>query len=163
MLVKTGKGCEGSMASGVSAGRISRSKRGDSSVRELSLSCSRARTSMPWAASAGSSFCFQQSCWAWTKSRVRCRTEARNSLVAGWLADSSCCIMPATRISKNSSRFELTIERKRTRSRRGTESSSASSRTRRSKLSQLSSRLNMEIRREGCLVRKNARSKSWSE
>src|SRR3954466_8460338 len=49
--------------------------------------------------------------------------------------------MPATRISKNSSRFELKIERNFTRSINGCVGSWASSRTRRLNSSQLSSRL----------------------
>src|SRR4029450_11243247 len=54
---------------------------------------------------------------------------------------SICCLMPATRISKNSSRFELNIERNLTRSISGWIGSCASSRTRRLNSSQLSSRL----------------------
>src|SRR6186713_1062285 len=52
-----------------------------------------------------------------------------------------CCLIPATRISKNSSRFELTIPRNLTRSSNGWVGSCASSRTRRLNSSQLSSRL----------------------
>src|ERR1700694_588769 len=54
---------------------------------------------------------------------------------------SICCLMPATRISKNSSRFELKSVRNLTRSMSGCVGSCASSRTRRLNSSQLSSRL----------------------
>src|SRR4029453_4325422 len=54
---------------------------------------------------------------------------------------SICCLMPATRISKNSSRFELKIERNFTHSISGWVGSCASSRTRRLNSSQLNSRL----------------------
>src|SRR5437899_10057790 len=54
---------------------------------------------------------------------------------------SICCLIPATRISKNSSRFELTMVRNLTRSMSGCLGSCASSRTRRLNSSQLSSRL----------------------
>src|SRR5215510_14593336 len=54
---------------------------------------------------------------------------------------SICCLIPATRISKNSSRFELKIVRNLTRSMSGCVGSCASSRTRRLNASQLSSRL----------------------
>src|SRR5438094_10447104 len=54
---------------------------------------------------------------------------------------SICCLIPATRISKNSSRFELKIVRNLTRSMRGWIGSCASSSTRRLNSSQLSSRL----------------------
>src|SRR5437667_12170044 len=54
---------------------------------------------------------------------------------------SICCLIPATRISKNSSRFELKIVRNLTRSIRGWVGSCASSSTRRLNSSQLSSRL----------------------
>src|SRR5436190_2371538 len=52
-----------------------------------------------------------------------------------------CCLIPATRISKNSSRLELKMVRNLTRSIRGGVGSCASSRTRRLNSSQLSSRL----------------------
>src|SRR5438067_1039942 len=51
-----------------------------------------------------------------------------------------CCLMPATRISKNSSRFELKIVRNLTRSISGCAGSCASSSTRRLNSSQLNSR-----------------------
>src|ERR1044071_2337887 len=54
---------------------------------------------------------------------------------------SICCLMPATRISKNSSRLELKIVRNLTRSMSGWVGSCASSRTRRLNSSQLNSRL----------------------
>ena len=54
---------------------------------------------------------------------------------------SICCLMPATRISKNSSRFELKMVRNFTRSMSGCVGSCASSKTRRLNSSQLSSRL----------------------
>src|SRR5262245_33340086 len=54
---------------------------------------------------------------------------------------SICCLIPATRISKNSSRFELTMVRNLTRSISGCLWSCASSSTRRLNSSQLSSRL----------------------
>src|SRR5436309_1928820 len=54
---------------------------------------------------------------------------------------SICCLIPATRISKNSSRFELKMVRNFTRSMSGCVASCASSRTRRLNSSQLSSRL----------------------
>src|SRR5262249_7539800 len=54
---------------------------------------------------------------------------------------SICCLMPATRISKNSSRFELKMVRNLTRSMSGWVRSCASSSTRRLNSSQLSSRL----------------------
>src|SRR5438309_1017918 len=54
---------------------------------------------------------------------------------------SICCLIPATRISKNSSRFELKMQRNFTRSISGWVGSCASSRTRRLNSSQLSSRL----------------------
>jgi len=53
---------------------------------------------------------------------------------------STCCLSPATRTSKNSSRLELTMQKNLTRSRRGVEGSSASSSTRWLNSSQLSSR-----------------------
>src|SRR5205809_43656 len=52
-----------------------------------------------------------------------------------------CCLMPATRISKNSSRFELKMVRNLTRSMSGCAGSCASSSTRRLNASQLNSRL----------------------
>src|SRR5436190_3887884 len=54
---------------------------------------------------------------------------------------SICCLIPATRISKNSSRLELKMVRNLTRSINGWVGSCASSRTRRLNSSQLSSRL----------------------
>jgi hypothetical protein len=53
----------------------------------------------------------------------------------------TCCLRPATRTMKNSARFELTIDRNLTRSRRGFRSSWASSSTRRKNARRLSSRL----------------------
>src|SRR4029453_13975320 len=53
----------------------------------------------------------------------------------------TCCLRPATRTMKNSARFELTIDRNFTRSRRGFWSSWASSSTRRKNARRLSSRL----------------------
>src|SRR5580765_7409790 len=52
-----------------------------------------------------------------------------------------CCLIPATRISKNSSKFELKMVRNLTRSISGCVGSCASSRTRRLNSSQLNSRL----------------------
>src|SRR5215468_8575928 len=53
----------------------------------------------------------------------------------------NCSRKPATRISKNSSRLLLTMQRKRSRSRRGIDASSASASTRRSNARMDSSRL----------------------
>src|SRR5829696_8185036 len=61
-------------------------------------------------------------------------------------SESACCIRPATRISKNSSRFELTIARNLTRSSRGLVEHNACSNTRRLKFNQLCSRLAYALR-----------------
>src|ERR1700732_4102951 len=69
---------------------------------------------------------------------------------------SICCLIPATRISKNSSKFELKMVRNFTRSINGWVGSWASSRTRRLNSSQLSTRLmkflGSERSRPGCSV-----------
>src|SRR5499427_7981446 len=59
----------------------------------------------------------------------------------GGTCASSCCLSPATRISKNSSRLAPTMHRKRSRSSTGTTESCASESTRRLKASCDSSRL----------------------
>src|SRR6266446_5027568 len=102
---------------------------------------------MPFFASNGSSSSFQSEYCAATSSRtmrwmllnisVGLRPSGPTSLVSL----SICCLMPATRISKNSSRLELKIVRNLTRSMSGCVGSCASSRTRRLNSSQLSSRL----------------------
>ena len=75
--------------------------------------------------------------WMALKVSVGLRPSGPTSLVSL----SICCLMPATRISKNSSRFELKMVRNLTRSISGWVGSCASSRTRRLNSSQLSSRL----------------------
>src|SRR5438477_6147595 len=102
---------------------------------------------MPFFARVGAMSSFQSaysvatiSCavrWMALKVSVGLRPSAPTSLVSL----SICCLMPATRISKNSSRLELKIVRNLTRSMSGCVGSCASSRTRRLNSSQLSSRL----------------------
>src|SRR5207249_2531831 len=102
---------------------------------------------MPLLARAGISSLFQKSYWVATSSCTS-RWMALNvsvgdipsgptSLVSLWI----CCLMPATRISKNSSRLLLKMVMNLTRSISGWVGSCASSRTRRLNSSQLSSRL----------------------
>src|SRR5688572_14648581 len=102
---------------------------------------------MPFLASAGAMSSFQSVYsvatssravrWMALKSSVGLRPSGPTSLVSL----SICCLMPATRISKNSSRFPLKMVRNLTRSMSGCVGSCASSRTRRLNSSQLSSRL----------------------
>src|SRR5688572_18941797 len=102
---------------------------------------------MPFLASAGAMSSFQSVYsvatssravrWMALKSSVGLRPSGPTSLVSL----SICCLMPATRISKNSSRFPLKMVRNLTRSISGWVGSCASSRTRRLNSSQLSSRL----------------------
>src|SRR5687768_12299103 len=61
-------------------------------------------------------------------------------------SESACCINPATRISKNSSRFELTIARNFTRSSNGFDALRACPSTRRLNASQLCSRFAKMVR-----------------
>ena len=102
---------------------------------------------MPSLARAGTSEPCQQRYWSSTSEattewiRRSCSWGERPSGPGSITPESICCIRPATRISKNSSRFELTIARNLTRSSRGWDALWACSSTRRSKDSQLSSRL----------------------
>ena len=70
-----------------------------------------------------------------------CSAAVRPSAGVSATLPESCCFRPATRIMKNSSRFDATIDRNFSRSRSGTEGSRASSRTRLLNSSQDSSRL----------------------
>src|SRR5439155_21735544 len=102
---------------------------------------------MPFFASSGTNSFFHSAYCVATSSRttrwillnvsVALKPSSPTSLVSLCI----CCLMPATRISKNSSRFELKIVRNLTRSISGCAGSCASSRTRRLNASQLNSRL----------------------
>jgi hypothetical protein len=70
-----------------------------------------------------------------------CSTTVRPSAPGSSSSPAICCFKPATRIMKNSSRFELTIERNFSRSSSGTLLSAASSSTRWLNSSHESSRL----------------------
>ena len=102
---------------------------------------------MPFLANAGrKSFLQQAYCWL-TMRRIR-RVMARKvsvavnpSMLRSTTSLSICCLMPATRTSKNSSRLELQIQKNFTLSNNGFRVSSASSRTRWLNSSQLNSRL----------------------
>src|SRR6266404_3484961 len=102
---------------------------------------------MPFLVSSGSSSSFQSAYCAATSSRTmrwmlwKVSVGLKPSAATSLVSLSTCCLMPATRISKNSSRFELKMERNLTRSSSGWVGSCASSRTRRLNSSQLSSRL----------------------
>ena len=102
---------------------------------------------MPFLASCGSSSSFQSAYCAATNSRttrwmlLKVSVGLNPSGPRSLVSLSICCLIPATRISKNSSRFELKIVRNLTRSIRGWVGSCASSSTRRLNSSQLSSRL----------------------
>src|SRR6202165_1319675 len=75
---------------------------------------------------------------------------------------SVCCLIPATRISKNSSRFELKIVRNFTRSISGCVGSCASSKTRRLNSSQLSSRLMKFFGSEKGSLGRGGVSRAWA-
>ena len=91
---------------------------------------------MPFSAKAGNSSSRQQAYCCSTMRRTRL-TMARSvslavnpSIVRSTASLSICCLSPATRTSKNSSRFELTMQKNFTRSSSGFSGSSASSSTR---------------------------------
>ena len=102
---------------------------------------------MPFFASCGSNSSFQSEYCAATNSRAMRWMLLKVSVGLNpsgprWLVSLSiCCLIPATRISKNSSRFELKMLRNLTRSMSGCVGSCASSSTRRLNSSQLNSRL----------------------
>ena len=102
---------------------------------------------MPAAASSGSSTSFRRSNCCVTSSRASRVTIASVSFGVMPVGPGSvmpsliCSLMPATRISKNSSRFEETIVRNRSRSSSGTDSSAACASTRRLNARMPSSRL----------------------
>ena len=106
---------------------------------------------MLFLASSGSSSSFQSAYCAATNSRTTRWMPLKVSVGLSpsgprWLVSLSiCCLIPATRISKNSSKFELKIVRNLTRSMSGCVGSCASSSTRRLNSNQLSSRL-MKLR-----------------
>ena len=102
---------------------------------------------MPLPASAGSICLFSNSYCRMTRLRA-CSLTAANTSLAGRrsspvisLPSLICSFNPAIRISKNSSRLEETMDKKRSRSSKGTRASSAWARTRRLKASRLNSRL----------------------
>ena len=102
---------------------------------------------MPFSSSAGSN-CF---CQHWYCSSIMRRTRlvtarqvsvaVKPSTLRSTTSLSICCFNPATRTSKNSSRFELAMQKNFTRSSSGFVESSASSSTRWLNSSQLNSRL----------------------
>ena len=102
---------------------------------------------MPFFASNGSRSSFQSEYSAATNSRttrwmlLNVSVGLNPSGPTPLVSLSICCLIPATRISKNSSRLELKMVRNFTRSISGCVESCASSRTRRLNSSQLNSRL----------------------
>src|SRR6266850_2211295 len=142
-----GNGWPGSTASGVSTGSTVRRK-----YSSRNRSCSPLRSlgrisTMPSAASSGWISCRKQRCCSSTSWWIRAATAAIVSAAvrsSGPEVGSPACIRRlsvATRIMKNSSRFELKMDRNFTRSSSGTVGSWASSSTRRLKSSHDSSRL----------------------
>ena len=130
-----GKGCAGSIASGVSTGKTRSMNQWSSHVASV-LAMSRAlATSMPaWAKPAlSSSHTF---CCATSNAPARSRTAApcwagvRPSGEAAPMPECTWPISPATRTEKNSSRLEALMETKRSRSSSGWRVFSASSTTR---------------------------------
>ena len=131
-----GNGWPGLTASGVSTGKISRSNRFFSSSSSSSLQSSTWATVIPSVASAGTSRLRQRRDWFITSSSTRGRIAASASRGVIPSAerterpDSAWSSSPATLTMKNSSSIEEKIAQNFTRSRSGTDSSSASSSTR---------------------------------
>ena len=125
---------------------------------------------MPLAASCGSSASFSRSNCCVTSARASRVTIASVSFGVSPSGPGSvipsliCSLMPATRISKNSSRFEETMVRKRSRSSSGTESSAACASTRRLNARMPSSRLRSGTRAAVLAVmrRMSIRSRGYS-
>jgi hypothetical protein len=142
-----GKGRPRPTASGVSTGKIWRRKRSHIAWRCEPSSDSQPTIAMPCSDSAGRSAVA-------TVAACRCESSPARSRIASIVSDgvrpsapvfdrpaSTWSCRPATRIMKNSSRFEVKIAANFSRSISGTDASSASSSTRSLKSSQLSSRL----------------------
>ncbi len=148
LLSTRGKGCEGSSVTGVSRGSTCSLKKLVANSRSDLRSSFQRTTRIFASCRAGSRMSVQQAfCFATKACNWRRSTWSRSSLVSppsSWIArwpSSMSCNVPATRISRNSSRLVDVMERNLTRSRRGLPGSSASSSTRSLKSSQLSSRL----------------------
>ncbi len=147
MFRRWGKGCPGSTARGVSAGKTAERKCSCTASRWVRSSASGASSSTPWERSRGTSSSRQTVSNSRTISRTsavmawNCSVGERPSASVTVTPDASCCLMPATRTMKNSSRLAEAMERNRTRSYGGSVASWASPRMRRLKASALSSRL----------------------
>jgi hypothetical protein len=148
LLLKTrGKGCAGSSPIGVRSGIISRKKYSRIHTFCASFHSERRRKRMPSFASAGNISSFSSLYWRCTMScaaRATCLKTSAGGRPSGPAAGAPsliCSFTPESRISKNSSRFEETMQRKRSRSSSGTFRSSACASTRRLNASACSSRL----------------------
>ena len=151
LLRRWGKGCPGSTASGVSAGKTAERKCSWAASRWARSRASGASSSTPWERRRGTSSSRQRASKSrtisWTSAVMawNCSVGERPSASVAVTPEASCCLMPATRTMKNSSRFAEAMERKRSRSYVGSALSWTSARIRRLKASALSSRL-MNIR-----------------
>ena len=157
-LGMNGNGCAGSIASGVSSGKICRRKCSSSQVRSRLVTSGPSTSTTPCSASIWRNS-RQRFCWSLASTETA--SEMRTSCSAGVRPSGLLKVMPsrtwprrpATRTMKNSSRLLAEIDRNRTRSSSGWESLAASSSTRRLKCSQDSSRL---MNRSGLVARSNS-------
>src|SRR5262249_502150 len=148
LLSRCGNGWPGSMASGVSTGKISRRNNSPRWPRSASVRSLVPRTTIPSFSRAGRTSALKHLYCRATSSRTTwlmrsiCSAGAmRSAPEPRAMPDCTFCCRPPTRTMKNSSRLELTMARNLSRSSSGTSGSWASSRTRRLNSSQLNSRL----------------------
>ena len=141
-----GNGCDGSIESGVSTGKISCRKVCSIAARSAFERSAASTMTMPFSESSlrssrSCSCCFDASFAVSETISISCSAGESPSGLGVVTPSRTCPLRPAARTMKNSSRFAAEIERKRSRSSSGCFSFSASSSTRRLKLSQESSRL----------------------
>ena len=145
-LGMNGKGCAGSIASGVSNGKILWRKWSSIQLRSVLVTSRPSTSTMPTSARIPRRS-RQIACWSVvsfeTVSLIRtsCSEGVRPSGLRSVMPSRTWALMPATRTMKNSSRLLAEIDRNRTRSSAGWPGLTDSSNTRRLKCSQESSRL----------------------
>ena len=161
-----GKGCAGSIASGVSNGKILWRKWSSIQLRSVLVTSRPSTSTMPTSARIPRRS-RQIACWSVvsfeTVSLIRtsCSEGVRPSGLRSVMPSRTWALMPATRTMKNSSRLLAEIDRNRTRSSAGWPGLTNSSNTRRLKCSQESSRL---MKRSGlrAIARPGSASASFS-
>ena len=163
-LGMNGKGCAGSIASGVSSGKILWRKWSSIQVRS-DLVTSRPSTRIMPTLERTARRSRQIACWSlvsretvWLM-RTSCSAGLSPSGLRSGIPSRTCALMPATRTMKNSSRLLADIDRNLTRSSTGCPELTDSSSTRRLKCSQESSRL---MKRSGLVAIRSGPSATCS-